>query len=142
MNFNITLKGRIRTKEKQNPHLLSRLNSPPGPFPPGRLKPPLRPRNPRPSRRSRAESPAAPGTLRERPERRSRLPARPRPRLVRSGPAMAGDGEEALAAFVALHGAALHASRVPTQYWESLSRKLRGEVGERRWGRSRTGERR
>lgn len=45
---------------------------------------------------------------------------------------MAGEGEEALAAFVALHGAALRASRVPTQYWESLSRKLRGEVGERR----------
>ncbi|XP_059702117.1 tubulin--tyrosine ligase-like protein 12 isoform X1 [Haemorhous mexicanus] len=41
---------------------------------------------------------------------------------------MAGEGEEALAAFVALHGAALRASRVPTQYWESLSRKLRGEI--------------
>lgn len=37
---------------------------------------------------------------------------------------------------MALHGAALRASRVPTQYWESLSRKLRGEVGERRWGGS------
>lgn len=37
---------------------------------------------------------------------------------------------------MALHGAALRASRVPTQYWESLSRKLLGEVGERSWGGS------
>ncbi|NXT09798.1 TTL12 protein, partial [Prunella fulvescens] len=41
---------------------------------------------------------------------------------------MAGEGEEPVAAFVALHGAALRASGVPTQYWESLSRKLRGEI--------------
>jgi len=42
---------------------------------------------------------------------------------------MSGGGEEDLAAFVALHGAALRASRVPARYWESLCRKLRGEVG-------------
>lgn len=41
---------------------------------------------------------------------------------------MSGDGEEDLAAFVALHGAALRASGVPGRYWESLCRKLRGEV--------------
>lgn len=44
---------------------------------------------------------------------------------------MSGDGEDELSAFVALHGAALRASRVPTRYWESLCRKLRGEVGGR-----------
>ncbi|NXV91902.1 tubulin--tyrosine ligase-like protein 12 isoform X2 [Calonectris borealis] len=41
---------------------------------------------------------------------------------------MSEDGEEDLPAFVALHGAALRASRVPARYWESLCRKLRGEV--------------
>ncbi|XP_068806970.1 tubulin--tyrosine ligase-like protein 12 isoform X1 [Struthio camelus] len=41
---------------------------------------------------------------------------------------MSGDGEGELPAFVALHGAALRASRVPARYWESLCRKLRGEV--------------
>lgn len=44
---------------------------------------------------------------------------------------MSGGGEEDLPAFVALHGAALRASRVPARYWESLCRKLRGEVGGR-----------
>lgn len=42
---------------------------------------------------------------------------------------MSGDSGEDLAAFVALHGAALRASCVPARYWESLRRKLRGEVG-------------
>lgn len=42
---------------------------------------------------------------------------------------MSGDGDEELAAFVALHGAALRASCEPARYWESLCRKLRGEVG-------------
>uniref|UniRef100_A0A8C9G622 Tubulin tyrosine ligase like 12 n=1 Tax=Pavo cristatus TaxID=9049 RepID=A0A8C9G622_PAVCR len=41
---------------------------------------------------------------------------------------MSGDGDEELAGFVALHGAALRASCVPARYWESLCRKLRGEV--------------
>lgn len=44
---------------------------------------------------------------------------------------MSAESEEDLAAFVALHGAALRASRVPECYWQSLSRKLRGEVGAR-----------
>lgn len=44
---------------------------------------------------------------------------------------MSGDGEEDLSAFVALHGAALRASGIPALYWESLCRKLRGEVGDR-----------
>lgn len=44
------------------------------------------------------------------------------------GAAMAGERAAELGAFAALHGPALRASGVPVRYWDSLRRKLEGEV--------------
>ncbi|XP_029901989.1 tubulin--tyrosine ligase-like protein 12 [Myripristis murdjan] len=48
--------------------------------------------------------------------------------MTTNGVAMNGDEDEEFSAFVALHGAALLASKIPQTYWRSLQRKIVNEV--------------
>ncbi|KAL8220762.1 UNVERIFIED_CONTAM: hypothetical protein K2H54_054361 [Gekko kuhli] len=63
-------------------------------------------------------------------------PPLPHRRVWSGSRGMAASGLSTYEAFVALHGAALSASAVPTRYWPSLWHKLENEVGletEKRW---------